>query len=217
MTLGNGATAGVFTVASVGTVFNTYNTDIGNIGNNAVVVNLGFNGPAGPVGAVNIGRGATAVTIGNTAAGFRSAGPITLGTVATLPAQLGYTVFTEIASDITVLQGAQAVLTSPAIPATGIYTLCYSLRYEVASGASITGILLYLSVSAPTNSGNVAYQSFPGTATQSSGVIALSSSWTGLIYGGATFQVISFNNTVSGTVKIKGTYAFSNFSYTRIA
>lgn len=90
VTVGNGATAGVFTVASVGTVFNTYNTDIGNIGNNNVLINLGFNGAGGPVGAVNIGRGATAVTIGNTSAGFRSAGPITLGNTPVTNAHLGF-------------------------------------------------------------------------------------------------------------------------------
>lgn len=120
-------------------------------------------------------------------------------------------------SDITVTQGGQTIATSPTIPSTGIYTLCYSLRYEVAAGASISGILTYLAVSSPSNANNVAYQSMIGTATNSSGTIALSGSWTGLINGGATFQVASFNIIVSGTVKIKGTYAFSNYSYTRIA
>ncbi len=78
--VGNGATAGVCYVNSVGTTIASFNTNIGNLGNTAVVVNVGFNDAGGPVGTVNIGRGATAVTIGNTAAGFRSAGPITLGT-----------------------------------------------------------------------------------------------------------------------------------------
>ena len=90
MLVGNGATAGVCYVNSVGTTIASYNTNIGNLGNTAVVVNLGFNDVGGPVGAVNIGRGATAVTIGNTAAGFRSAGPITLGTAPGTTAHLGW-------------------------------------------------------------------------------------------------------------------------------
>jgi hypothetical protein len=85
----NGATAGVCYVSSVGTNIASFNTDIGNLGNTAVVVNVGFNQAGGPIGTVNIGRGATAVTIGNTAAGFKSAGPITLGSAPSSYTQLG--------------------------------------------------------------------------------------------------------------------------------
>jgi len=81
VTLGTGgSTGGVFTVNSVGTSINSYNTDIGNFGNNAVVVNVGYNG-AGKAGTVNIGKGATAVNIGTTTSTLISIGNAT-GTVA---------------------------------------------------------------------------------------------------------------------------------------
>ena len=144
----------------------------------------------------------------------------TLGAAPTTSTQLGYTVFTEIPSNITVTAGAQVIATSSSIPSTGIYTVCYSLRYNIPSASSITGVIVYIAVSSPVNAGNVAYQSQPNTVVGGGGTLALSGSWTGLINAGATFQIQSFNNAVNaggGNVLISATFPFSNYSYTRIA
>ena len=159
VTVGNGATAGIFNVNSIGTTIASYNTDIGNFGNTAVLVNLGFNGSGGPVGTVNIGRGATAVTIGNTAAGFRSAGPITLGTAPTgstgiasgsAAPYLGIFYSPVISTTLVATNTAQ---TSIAIGTPGIYLFTFSIQlaystipttfYVTLSGANIVNNTAY--------------------------------------------------------------------------
>jgi hypothetical protein len=187
-------------------------------------------GSASATGTVNVGTGSAFINIGSTAASAivlgRTGGSVTLGPPLTLGAaptsntQLGYTVFTEIPTAITLTTGTQVIATSSSISSTGIYTLNYSLRYNIPAGSSISGILIYLSISSPTNSGNVAYNSHPNIITGGGGVLALSGSWTGLINGGATFQIVSFNNTLNtggGAVVIQPLFPFSNYSYTRIA
>ena len=134
MTVGNGATAGIFNVNSIGTTIASYNTDIGNFGNTAVLVNLGYNGAGGPVGTVNIGRGATAVTIGNTAAGFRSAGPITLGTTPTgstgiasgsAAPYLGIFYSPVISTTLVTSANTQTAIT---IGTPGVYLFCFDIQ-----------------------------------------------------------------------------------------
>ena len=145
--IGNGATAGICYLASVGTTIASYNTDIGNLGNSAVLVNVGFNGAGGPVGTVNIGRGATAVTIGNTAAGFKSAGPITLGTTPSSPTQIGFLYNPTVSTTIVSSGSTQASIN---IGAAGYYlfTFCLSWNtnltlptsfYTVLTGTNSTG------------------------------------------------------------------------------